>query len=74
MEKDLSLDGLGMQAECLRKDSPNKLYLPKQMGKDRLGDLELDGPITLRTRWSNFGWNHLGLHPSKTMDIWKIVK
>ena len=33
--KDLSLDGLAMQAECLRKDSPNKLYLPKQMGDDQ---------------------------------------
>ena len=26
----------------LRKDSPSKLYLPKQMGKDQLDDLELD--------------------------------
>ena len=24
------------------------LYLPKQMGKHQLEDLELDGPITLR--------------------------
>ena len=46
--KDLSLDGLAMLAECLRKDSRNKLYLPKQMGEDQLDDLELDGPITLR--------------------------
>ena len=34
--------------ECLRKDSPNKLYMPKQMGEDQTDDLELDGPITLR--------------------------
>ena len=27
---------------------PNKLYLPKQMEENRLDDLELDGPITLR--------------------------
>ena len=45
---DLSLDGLIMQVECLRKDSPNKLYLPKQMGEDQLDDRELDGPIALR--------------------------
>ena len=36
------------QLRYLRKDSPNKLYLPKQMGEDQLDDLELDGPITLR--------------------------
>ena len=46
--KDLSLDGLAMLAEYLRKDSPNKLYMPKQMGEDQSDDLELDGPITLR--------------------------
>ena len=40
--------GLAMQSECLRKDSPNKLYLPKQMGEDQLDDLELDGQITLK--------------------------
>ena len=33
--KDFSFDDLAMQAECLRKDSPNKLYLPKQMGEDQ---------------------------------------
>ena len=44
----LSLDGLAMEAECLRKDSLNKLYMPKQMGEDQSDDLELDGPITLR--------------------------
>ena len=47
--KDLSLDGLA-------KDSPNKLYLPKQMGEDQLDNLELDVPITLRildgTAWN----------------------
>ena len=35
-------------AKCLRKKSPTKLYLLKQMGEDQLNDLELDGPITLR--------------------------
>ena len=35
-------------AECLRKDFPNKLYVPKQMREDQLDDLELEGPITLR--------------------------
>ena len=44
----LSLDGLAMLAECLRKDSPNKFYLPKQMGEVLLDDLELDRPITFR--------------------------
>ena len=34
--KDLSLDGLAMKAECLRKDPTNKLYLPKQMGENQL--------------------------------------
>ena len=46
--KDLSLDGLAMQAECLRQDSPNKLCLPKQMGENQLDDLVLDGLIILR--------------------------
>ena len=45
---DLSLDGLAMNAERLRKDSSCKLYWPKQMGEDQLDDLEPDGPITLR--------------------------
>ena len=30
--KDIGLAGLAMYAECLMKNSPNKLYLPKQMG------------------------------------------
>ena len=38
----------GHVAKCLKKDSPNKIYLPMQMGKDQLDDLELDGQITLR--------------------------
>ena len=38
----------GHVSRMLRKDSPNKLYLPKQMEKDQLDDLELDEPITLR--------------------------
>ena len=46
--KDLSLDGLAMSAECLRKDSQNKLFLPTQIREDQLDDLELDGPISLR--------------------------
>ena len=33
--KDIGLNGLAMYAECLMKNSPNKLYLPKQMGKDQ---------------------------------------
>ena len=32
--KDIGLDDLAMYAEFLMKNSPNKLYLPKQMGKD----------------------------------------
>ena len=46
--KDLNLDGLAIKAECLRKDSPNKLYLPKQMGEDQLDDLEPDALVTLK--------------------------
>ena len=45
--KDFHLIDKGI-AKCLRKKSPTKLYLPKQMGEDQLNDLELDGPITLR--------------------------
>ena len=44
--RDLSLDDLSMKAECLRKDSPTKLHLPKQMGQDQLDHLEPDEPIT----------------------------
>ena len=40
--------GYAYDAECLRKNSPNKRYLPKQTEEDQLKDLELDGPITLR--------------------------
>ena len=54
--KDLSLDGLAIQAECLRKDFPNKLYLPKQIAKDQLDNLELDRPITLRNL-DGFPWD-----------------
>ena len=35
--KDLSLDGLAIYAECLRNDSPNKFFLPKQTRKDQFG-------------------------------------
>ena len=38
----------GHVTECLRKDSPNKLYMPKQMVEDQLDDLKLDGPTTQR--------------------------
>ena len=39
--KDIRLDDLAMYAECLMKNSPNKLYLPKQMGKDQqLDDID----------------------------------
>ena len=39
--KDIGLDGLAMYAECLMKNYPNKLYLPKQMGKDQqLDDID----------------------------------
>ena len=39
--KDIGFDGLAMYAECLMKNSPNKLYLPKQMGKEQqLDDLD----------------------------------
>ena len=39
--KDIGSDGLAMYAECLMKNSPNKLYLPKQMGTDQqLYDLD----------------------------------
>ena len=47
------LDSLAVQVECLRKDSPNKLYLPKEIGEDQLEDLE--GPITLRI-WDGIAW------------------
>ena len=45
----LSLENIFfMQAECVMKDSPNKLHMPKQMGEDQSDNLELNGPITLR--------------------------
>ena len=31
-----------------QKDSPNKLYMPNQMGEDQLDDLELEKPNTFR--------------------------
>ena len=31
-----------------QENFPNKLFMPKQMGKNQMTDLELDGPITLR--------------------------
>ena len=54
--KYLSLVGLALSAECLRKDSINKPYLSKQTGKDQLDDLELDGPLTLRN-WDGIAWD-----------------
>ena len=47
--KNLILDGLAMQAKYLRKDSPNKLYLPKQMEEHQLEDLELDDRAVVET-------------------------
>ena len=39
--KDIGLNGLAMYAECLTKNYPNELYLPKQMGKDQqLDDID----------------------------------
>ena len=46
--EDISPHPPGFGTPGLRKHSPNKLYLPKQMGEDHLDDLELDGPIALR--------------------------
>ena len=54
-----------MRGECLSKDSPNKLYLPKQMGEDQLDDLELDGPITLRI----LGGIAMDFTTSEVMDV-----
>ena len=63
--KDLSLDGLAMYAECLRKDSPNKALRAKANGRRPVG--------RPRTRWTDYiedlGWNRLGLHPSEMMDV-----
>ena len=64
--KDLSLDELAMRAECLKKDSPDKLNLPKLMEEDQLDDLELDGPIIYI---EDLGWNRLGLHPREMMNV-----
>ena len=64
--KDLSLDGLAMLAKCLRKDSPNKLYMPKQMGEDQSDDLELDGPITLRILESEM------MEVMEDREVWRL--
>ena len=46
---------------------PNKLYLPKQMGKKQLDDLEL---ISMNQYYiEKLGWNCLGLHPSEMMGV-----
>ena len=39
-----------------RERLPNKLYLPKQMGKDQLDDLKLDEPIIMRIL-DGIAWN-----------------
>ena len=55
------LKWFGNVSKILRKDSPNKLYFPKQTGEDQLDDLELDEPNYIE----DLGWNRLGLHPSE---------
>ena len=45
----LKLFGHGNKAERLRKGSPNKLFLPKQMKEKQLNDLEINRPMTLKT-------------------------
>ena len=54
-----------MTAECLRKDFPNKVYYPKQTGKDQLDDL-----ITLRI-FDGIVWNFT---QAKWWMWWKTVK
>ena len=39
---------LGHVSRMLQERLPKQVYLPKRMREDRLVDLELDGPITLR--------------------------
>ena len=60
----------GHDAKCLRKDSLNKLYLPKQMGKDQLYDLEPDGQITSRNL-DEIAWDFI---QAKWCSWWKNVK
>ena len=50
-----------------QKKLPNTLYLPKQMGKKKLDDLELDEAILHK----GFLVELLGLHPSKMMEMMK---
>ena len=56
--------------KSLRKDSPNKLCLPKQMGEDQSDDLELDGPITLRIL-DGIAWDFT---QAKWWRWWKTVR
>ena len=46
--KHLSLNGLVMQTECLRKGLPEQDLVAKANARRPVGDLELDGPITIR--------------------------
>ena len=63
--KDLSLDGLAMEAECLREDFSSKLYILKWVGKTPV--------VRPRTRWFEYiedlGWNRLGLYPSEMQFV-----
>ena len=61
----------GHVRERLKKDlSPNKLYLPKQMGEDQLDGIELDGPITLRI----LNGTALDFTQAKWWRWWKTVR
>ena len=51
----------------LRKDSRNKVYLPKQLGKDQFDYRELDGLITLRMLDGIIAYNFD--HPDKMMEL-----
>ena len=48
------------------KRFPIQAYLPKQMRKNQLDNLELDGPIN-----EDLGWNRYELHPSEMMEVMK---
>ena len=66
----LDLNGLAIYAESLRKDFINKASLAKQMGKDQLNDLELDGPIALRIV-DGIAWDFT---QAKWWTWWKTMK
>ena len=56
-------------AECLGKDFLNKLYMPKQMGKDQLYDLELEVQLHWRSRIES-----LGISLVRPIEIMDVVK